>query len=247
MNAQFRAELLKLRSTRTTLGLCSAMLGLVLFVVFLHGSSVSAAQISSRPDQLRLVFGWAALLGSLFAALLGALSITGEFRHGAIRPTFLVTPRRGRVVAAKVRASMLIGGACGLVAASGAAGVGSAILALRGVAIRLDGGDYAVLLAGCAAAAALWAAIGVGLGAAVRHQVPTVVGICAWLLFVEQVLLGDLSLLGGAGRYLPGELGRAASGQDPLLAPGLAVCLLALYAAAAAAAGWVSTTRRDVA
>jgi hypothetical protein len=247
MNGQFRAELLKLRSTRTTLGLCSAMLGLVLFVVLLHGSSVSAAHISSRPDQLRLVFGWAALLGSLFAALLGALSITGEFRHGTIRPTFLVTPRRGRVVAAKVGSSMLVGGACGLAAAAGAAGVGSAILSLRGVPIRLDGGAYALLLAGCAVAAALWAAIGVGFGAAVRQQVPTVVGICAWLLFVEQVLLGDLSLLGGAGRYLPGELGRAASGQDPLLAPGLAVLLLTLYAAAAAAAGWVSTTRRDVA
>jgi ABC-type transport system involved in multi-copper enzyme maturation permease subunit len=247
MNAQLRAELLKLRSTPTTLGLCAAMLGLVLFVVFLHGYSVPSGHISQRSDQLHLVFGWAALLGPLFAALLGALLITGEFRHGTIRPTFLVTPRRGRVVAAKVGASMLVGGALGLVASAGAAGVGSAVLAARGVALRLDAGDYALLLAGCAAAAALWAAIGVGLGAAVRHQVPTVVGICAWLLFVEQLLLGDLSLLGGAGRYLPGELGKAASGQDPLLAPGLAVVLLALYAAAAAAMGWMATTHRDVA
>ncbi len=247
MTAQMRAELLKLRSTRTNLGLFSAMLGLVLFVVLLHGLGVSVEHIRRRSDQLQLVFGRAELLGSLFAALLGALSITGEFRHGTIRPTFLVTPRRGRVVAAKVGASMLIGSAFGLVAAAGATGVGSVALATRGVAIRLDGGDYALLLAGCAAAAALWAAIGVGLGAAVRHQVPTVVGICAWLLFVENLLLGDLSLLGGAGRFLPGALGKAASGQDPLLAPGLAMFLLALYAAVAAAAGWVATTRRDVA
>ncbi|MBI2761105.1 MAG: ABC transporter permease subunit, partial [Chloroflexi bacterium] len=135
MNAQLRAELLKLRSTRTNVGLFSAMLGLVLFVVLLHGLSVPVERISRGSDQLTAVFGWAGLLGSLFAGLLGALSITGEFRHGTIRPTFLVTPRRGRVVAAKVWASMLIGSAFGLIAAAVATGVGSAALAARGLEI----------------------------------------------------------------------------------------------------------------
>jgi ABC-2 type transport system permease protein len=246
MIAQFRAEMLKLRSTRTNLGLCAAMVGLVLFVVLLHGFSVPMERVSRRSDQLQLVFGWATLLGSLFAALLGALSITGEFRHGTIRPTFLVTPKRGRVVAAKVGASMLIGSALGLIAAAVATGVGSAALAARGLAIRIDGGDYALLLVGCAAAAALWAAIGVGLGAVLRSQVPTMVGICAWMLFIEGLLLGDVGLVGDIGRFMPGALGKAASGQDPLLAPGLAVLLLTLYAAAAAIVGWVATTRRDV-
>lgn len=246
MTAQFRAELLKLRSTRTNLGLCAAMVGLILFVVLLHGFSLPVAHISRRSDQLQVVFGWAALFGPLFAALLGALAITGEFRHGTIRPTFLVTPQRGRVVAAKVWASMLMGSVLGLIAAAVATGVGSAALAMRGLAIRLNGGDYALLLVGCAAAAALWAAIGVGLGSVVRSQVPMMVGICAWLLFVEELLLGDAGLVGDVGRFMPGALGKAASGQDPLLAPGLAVFLLALYAVAAAAAGWVATTRRDV-
>lgn len=89
--------------------------------------------------------------------------------------------------------------------------------------------------------------IGVGLGALVRSQVPTVVGICAWLLFVEGLLAGDVGVVGVVGRYLPGALGNAASGQVPQLAAGLAVLLLALYAAAAAAAGWVATNRREVA
>jgi hypothetical protein len=41
----------------------------------------------------------------------------------------------------------------------------------------------------------------------------------------------------------------AVSGQEPdqLLAPTLSLVLLALYAIAAAAAGWLLTTRRDVA
>jgi hypothetical protein len=244
MNAQVRAELLKLRSTRTTLGLIAALLGLVVLVVLLHGASIPVARLSRGSAQLMLV-RWVALLAPLFAALLGALSITSEFRHGTIRPTFLVTPRRGRVVAAKVGVSMLMGSALGLSAAAVAIGVGSATLAARGVEIRLTGGDDALLLAGCAAAAALWAAIGVGLGAVVRHQVPTVVGLCAWLLFVEQLLLGDLG--GNVGWFTPGALAKAAVGQDPRLAAGLAVVLLALYAATVTAAGWVTTTRRDVA
>lgn len=92
--------------------------------------------------------------------------------------------------------------------------------------------------------AALWAAIGVGLGAVVRHQVPTVVSLCAWLLFVEQLLLGDLG--GNVGWFTPGALAKAAVGQDPQLAAGLAVVLLGLYAGAAATVGWVATIRRDV-
>ncbi len=247
MTAQLRAELLKQRSTRTNLGLFSGLLGLVLLVVLLHGFSVPVQDLGRRSVQLTEIFGRAAMLGTLFAALLGAMSITGEFRHGTIRPTLLVTPQRGRVIAAKVWGSMLIGIAFGLIAAAVAAGVGSAALAARGVKIQLDGGDYALLLAGSAAAAALWAAIGVGLGAVVRNQVPTVVGICAWLLFVEGLLVGEAGTIGDIGRYLPGALGNAASGQVPLLAPGLAALLLALYAAAAAAAGWMTTTRRDVA
>ncbi len=246
MTAQLRAELLKQRSTRTNLGLLSAMLGLILLVVLLHGVALPAKEFGRRSDQLTELFGRGEMFGALFAALLGAMSITGEFRHGTIRPTFLATPRRGRVVAAKVWASMLIGSAFGLIAQAVAAGVGSAALAARGVEIRLDGGDYALLLAGAAAAAALWAAVGVGLGAAVRNQVPTVVGICVWLLLIEGLFVGDVGL-GGIGRFTPGALGKAASGQDPLLAPGLAVVLLALYAAAAVAAGWATTTRRDVA
>lgn len=76
---------------------------------------------------------------------------------------------------------------------------------------------------------------------------PTVIGICTWLLFAENLLLGDIDIVGDVGRFMPGAPGKAATGHDPLLAPGLAVSLLALYAAVATAAGWVATTRRDVA
>jgi len=249
VSAALRAELFKQRSTRAGLGLFGAMLGLVLFVVLLHGLGLGTGNFDTTSKQLTVVFGWGEVLGALFAALLGAMSMTVEIRHGTIRPTFLVTPRRRRVVAAKVWVCMLIGAGFGLVAGAVAAGVGTAVLRARGIDVRLDAGDYALLVAGGAAATALWAAIGVGVGAVVRNQVPALVGICAWLLFFENLLVGDVAGVGGVGRLLPGAAAKAISGQDPgtLLAPTAGLVLLALYAAAAAVAGALATSRRDVA
>jgi ABC-2 type transport system permease protein len=249
VTAQLRAELLKQRSTRTNVGLLVALLGLVLLAVLLHGFGLPADNVDGRSEQLDVVVGWGEKLGAVFAGLLGAMSITGEIRHGTIRPTFLVTPRRVRVVAAKALASLSVGAGFGLMATALAAAVGSAALGARGIENQLDGGDYALFLAGGTAAAALWAAIGVGIGALVRNQVPTLIGICAWLLFVEGLLVGDLTGVGDVGKFAPGAAAAAISGQDPdaLLAPAVGVILLALYAAAAALAGSLATARRDVA
>jgi ABC-type transport system involved in multi-copper enzyme maturation permease subunit len=244
MRAQLRSELFKQRSTPTNLGLFSTMLGLVLIAVVLHVFSLSVAELGDKNNQL-MILGRGEFLGALFAALLGAMSFTAEIRHGTIRPTFLINPWRGRVVAAKVGASTLIGAGFGLAASVIGAAAGTALLGARGVDMQLDGGDYALLIAGGTAASALWAAIGVGIGALVRNQVPTLIGISAWLLFVEG-LFGEGVM--DVGRYAPGLLGMAVSGQEPdtLLAPGLSLFLLALYAGAIAVTGLLATNRRDV-
>jgi ABC-2 type transport system permease protein len=246
MRALLRSELLKQRSTRTTLGLLAAMLFLVLLAVLLH--SLLPAQALRSPNNQLMILGRGEFLGALFAGLVGALSVTAEIRHGTIRPTFLVSPRRGRVVWAKVWACMLTGSVFGLTAGAVAVAAGAAAFRARGIDLRLDGGDYVLLVAGATGAAALWAAIGVGVGALVRHQVPTVVGICAWLLFVEGLLAGDLVGLGDVFKFLPGSAAAAISGQEPgtLLAPANSLVLLGAYAAAAALAGAMATSRRDV-
>lgn len=248
MKALLRAELLKQRSTRTGLGLFAAMLGLVLLAVLLHGFGLPAKDLAGTHVQL-MVLGRGEFLAALFAALLGAMSITAEIRHGTIRATFLVTPRRGRIVAAKVAVSILIGSGLGLVAGAVAAAAGTAALQARGIDVQLDRGDYLLLVVGAAAAAALWAAIGVGVGALVRNQVPMLIGVCAWLLFVEGLLAGDVAdNLGEVGRLLPGAAAAAISGQDPgtLLAPAVGLVLLVFYAAVAALVGALTLSRRDV-
>jgi hypothetical protein len=245
MSAQLRSELLKQRSTFTNVGLFLAMLALVLLAVLLHAVAVPADRLQTASDQVQ-VFRFGALLGALFAGLVGALSITGEIRHGTIRPTFLVTPRRGHVVAAKIVISALVGTLFGLVAAGVAVGVGSAALAGRGIPITLDAGDYTLMPLGGIAAAALWAPLGLGLGALLRNQVATLIAIFLWLLFIENLLV---DFVPGAGKFAPGAAAAAITGLDPdrLLAPAVGALLLTGYAAAAAAAGWIATLRRDVA
>ena len=87
-------------------------------------------------------------------------------------------------------------------------------------------------------------AIGVGVGAVVRSQVPALVGMVVWLLFVESLLVRDVAGVGDVGRLLPGAAGRAISGQDPnvLLSPAVGLVVLALYGAAI---GTIATVRRD--
>jgi ABC-2 type transport system permease protein len=247
VRALLRSELLKQHSTRTSVGLFVAMIGLVLLAVLLHSFGLPAEDLGSTSRQL-MVVGRGEFIGVLFAALLGAMSITAEIRHGTIRPTFLFSPRRGRVVVAKVWVSALIGSAFGLAAGAVAAVAGALAFQARGINVQLDRGDYVLLVGGSAAAAALWASIGVGVGAVVRSQVPTLVGICAWLLFVEGLLVGDVGSLGDVGRFLPGAVAAAISGQDPgtSVTPAIGLALLAVYAAIVALTGSIAISRRDV-
>jgi ABC-2 type transport system permease protein len=248
MTRLLRSELLKQRTTRTNVALLVYMLALILLVELLHVFSLPTDELGSLANQLQLL-GWGTSIGALFAALLGALSITAEIRHGLIHPTLLAAPRRARVIAAKVGASALAGILIGLLAEALTAAIVSAGLTARGVEITVSAGDFAQLLAGGAAAAALFAAIGVGVGALVRNQVGAVAGLCVWLLLVETILIGDVP---SAGQFSPGASAGALAGAlqnvgpPDLLAPALGALLLAAYAAAAGAAGAFATERRDV-
>ncbi len=127
------------------------------------------------------------------------------------------------------------------------AGVGTAALNAQGIGVHLGVDDYARVIFGSAVAAALWGAIGVGVGAVVRSQVTALVGIVMWRVFVKNLLVGDIAGIGAVGRLLPGAAGRAISGQDPniLLSPAVGFVVLILYAAASAVIGSMVTERRD--
>src|SRR5262249_14640670 len=110
---QIRAELLKIRSTRTTLGLVAGMVGLIVLFSLLSGLPTKAPHLPAAEDQRGLLN--VGSIAGIFSALAGGMLITSEYRHGTIKPTFLFDPRRSHVLAAKAAASLLTGVAFGLV------------------------------------------------------------------------------------------------------------------------------------
>ena len=243
MTDQLLAELRKMRSTRTNLGLLAGMVALILLSVLLGGLTTGALVLSTADQQHALLS--AGTSAALFASLIGVMAITSEFRHGTIRSTFVVTPRRGRVLAAKVISSLVMGILFGALAMALSLGIGYAVLAGRGIPFALDTGHVLLLGFGTLGMTALWAALGVGFGALVRNQVLAVIGLIVWMMLIDSLLRG---LVPNVGRFTPSAASAAITG-DPahyLLSPAAGGLLLIGYAAALVAAGTYLVARRDV-
>ena len=243
MIAQLKAEMLKVRSTRTTLGLFAGMIGLTLLIVLLTGLLTHADGLSSRNDQRGLIAPGAVAL--IFSGLAGVLLVTSEYRYGTVRPTFLFTPRRGKVLSAKLTAGLLAGLVFGAVTVGLAVGIGSLILSARGIPTALTGGDFALIVFGGLAAVALLGAFGVGLGAILRSQVAAVIALLAWEFVVNSLLFG---LAPSVGRFMPTPAADALMGLKTahLLAPAVGGVVLLAWTAVLALAGLALTLRRDV-
>jgi ABC-2 type transport system permease protein len=246
MIAQLRSEIRKMRTTRTNLGLLLGLLALILFGV-IAGAFNSEADLSSLELQRELVGNGA--FAAVFAAMIGVMAMTSEFRHGTIRATFVYTPTRTLVLVAKVAASLLVGAGFGLLGASVALGTGVAMIRTRGYDVLIDSADVRKLLLGTMLMSALWSALGVGLGALVRNQVIAIVGLFAWVFVVEILVF---QYLPGVGRYAPGAAGTAMTGDTVgnssvhLLSAPIGGTLLAAYACIITLAGALAIERRDV-
>src|SRR5581483_7284925 len=129
--AQTRAELLKIRSTRTTLGLVAGMVALVLLFGLLTGLLSKTGRLAGVDEQRNLLD--VGSIAGLFSALAGILLVTSEYRYGTIRPTFLFQPRRTRVVAAKLGAGVIAGLLFAIVAQALAATITYVCLSSRGI------------------------------------------------------------------------------------------------------------------
>jgi len=97
----------------------------------LSGLLSHADGLTSTKDQLGLISSGGVAV--IFSALAGVLLITSEYRYGTIHPTFVFTPRRGRVLSAKVAAGLLAGLVFGVVGVGLALGIGICIEHRRSV------------------------------------------------------------------------------------------------------------------
>jgi len=236
-------EFLKLRTVRTPLLLLAAAQLVVLAGV--SGLFISGADLNDPATPLRAI-GHAGLV-SMFSLVLGIIGMAGEHRHKTITDTYLGTPRRGRVITAKLATYAIAGAVFGLVSALVAFAATAIWLAGKGSSLDLSDGAVWRTLIGCVIWNACFAAMGVGLGALVRNLVGAVALALAWIALVEGIV-GQL--VGDFDRWLPFNSGLAledvpAPGADllPQWGGGL---VLAAYALLFALLAVSTTVRRDV-
>lgn len=230
MTALLHAELLKLRTTRTFAAIVgtAAVLSVVLVAL---GASLG---VEKDPHALFTNNSITYII-----VLLGAIGMTGEWRHRTITGTVLAAPDRLRLIAAKVLSYSVAGIVLSLLVTVSTMVVGTLILDLRGEETLGLGGLADVLWRNLAVAAVL-GPVGVCIGALVRNQIVTVVGLVAMAAVLEPAVSQVAPEVGRFGP-LSGAPGGIIGGPDAgaLLAPGLALAVLITWAGVAfAAAAW---------
>ena len=246
MRNQIASEFRKLLSTRSAYWLLAGLM----VVVGIGAASVVGADAMttdlSAPLERQPFLLFPLTVTTIFTMILGIRSFTDEFRHGTIVPTLLANPDRRRVLAAKlvaVTAASVVYAAAAMVIALG---VGAIALSVKGVGVTWSTVALADVAGHLALSSVLWAAFGVGVGLAVRHQTAAIAGMFVMAMVGESAVA---ALLPGVAPYLPGAAGSAIVGVNAvgLLAPGIAVAVLAGWAALATLAGERLMQRRDIA
>jgi hypothetical protein len=223
-------EVRKSISTRSGLALVAA--------ATLLAPSAIAIAASTANEPLTNVVGPLVVTGMLSALVLvslGVLSTAGEWSHGSVQTTFLLEPRRGRVLAAKAGAVALMGAVVAVVAA----GLSALVLVALEPSASWDGAGRAMLMV--AVAGGTFALIGAGVGAAVGNTPGALTGI--YLL--------DLGVLPVLQTVKPALADKIDPGNAVLeLAQGthqaLSIAILAVWVGVALVAGTVMTRRRQV-
>ncbi|MDQ1661712.1 MAG: type transport system permease protein [Blastococcus sp.] len=222
--------------TRKSLSTRSGKSLAVTSVLFAPAAMAVAAVATTEP--IGLAAGPIAVVGMLTAFVLlslGVLSTAGEWSHRTVQTTFLLVPHRGRVLAAKSIAVAIMGALFAAMSAALAAGV----LALTMSDLSWDGTARA--LGTVAAAGAVFAVIGAGVGAALGNTP-------AALTSLYLVILGAMPVLETVKPALATKIDPAGAVID--LATGHAqttpVLILTGWVVVSLAAGAVMTRRRAV-
>jgi ABC-type transport system involved in multi-copper enzyme maturation permease subunit len=237
MKALLHAELLKLRTTRTFVAVVGTAAALSLILVALGAS----LDVGKDPHALFTNNSITYII-----VLLGAIGMTGEWRHRTITGSVLAAPDRLRLLAAKAISYSVAGVVLSLLVTVATMLVGTLILAGRGEE-TLGAGGLADVLWRNLAVAALLGPLGVAFGALIRNQIVTVVGLIATAAVLEPAIS---QVAPDVGRFGPlaGAPGGVLGGVDAgaLLAPGLAVVVLIGWAVLVFAAAALRLDRRDL-
>ena len=241
MGALIRAELLKLRTTRTFAALVGSAVALSLLVVVL--STTIGDPVSD--DEVRDIF--ISDFSGLFIMLLGVMGMAGEWRHRTITSAVLAAPDRVRLLLAKCVSYAVAGAVLSLAVTVTIMLVGTVILSARDLG-TLGLGDLADVIWRNLAIAAFFGAFGVCIGGLIRNQVVAIIVVLVLSFMVEPTLL---ALAPDVGRFgpttgAPNSLIELQFDDEDLLAPGVALLVMGVWLAALFAACAALLRSRDL-
>jgi len=236
-----RAELLKLRTTRSFAALVAAALGLSLLVVVLAAALAKNATEDDVHDLFTSDFS------GLFIVLLGVTGMAGEWRHRTITSTVLAAPDRVKLLAAKVASYAIAGAVLSFVVTVALMVAGTIVLAARDQP-TLGVVDLADILWRNLATAAYFGALGVCVGALVRNQVIGIVGLLVFGLAVEPALF---ALTDNVAKFLPvsgapNAVTQTSFGDNAHLSLGAALAVMLGWIGLGFVASGVTLERRDL-
>jgi len=280
-----RSEILKIRTTNTwwlmMLGL-AVVTGLALWLnIFTANDALnataeppdtsgldpdSAAEMKQQWELSRNVAFMASnvytsgqYIGLLLAMLIGILVVTNEFFHQTATPTFLASPRRERVIAAKLGGALTWGIAFGILTMVLSVIAGATFFSIKGVGTQLDNPDVITAIALNLLAFGVWAVFGLGIGTLLKNQIASIVVALVLYLVAQTVVMGllfalsnwlDQEWIQNVNYYLPSGASSVMTSAVKLApeAPEWWVGALTLlaYGAVAAALGTLITKRRDI-
>ncbi|SDR17895.1 ABC transporter permease [Thermostaphylospora chromogena] len=260
MIALVRAELQKLFTTRLWWAMLIAMLlytganvGLITAVAGVE-TAQGASGVPGRDTIHFQQLVWSLGVGAtVFTMIVGIVMMTAEYRYQTVTGTFLVTPRRGRVVAAKLLAGVVVGVLYGLATLLLTAAVVIPAVMLSGGEVVLFGEGVPRIMLGVLAALTLYVLFGIGLGALIRNQVGAIIGGIVWVFLIE-ALLANLPPLQTVGKWTPGGAANSlinvridtGFGEADLLPAWAAAAVLIGYAVIFSLVASQTTVRRDI-
>jgi ABC-2 type transport system permease protein len=211
MIRQIRVELLKLVTVRLSYGLlafAAALTGIFSAIEAARaGTSSGVAPLNTYSGLSTIVTG--GVWGLIFGAVLGVTVSSGEFRHQTATLTYLATPDRTRVLAAKAVAAAAGGAVFGLVVYLVATGVGLGFVAGHGYPVSIGAATFVRYGLGHLVGGALLASLGAVLGSLVRSQLAAVIGVFVWSIILESLIGG---LFTSVRPYLPYTAGTTLAG-----------------------------------
>jgi len=229
-----RSEFIKFRTVRSTVWSLAITL-----VVLVGLATLFAAIFRANVDDIGMTGAEAATtpivtgvgFGQLVLAVLGALTITGEYSTGMIRSTFSAVPTRTPALVAKAVVVVVASLVVSAVATAITVGIITPILSGSPIALDLSDADVLRVVVGTPLYLAGIALLALALGILIRNSAGAIFGVIGLVLVINPILTGiPVKWVNDWAQYLPSAAGQQLLTVHPTSDPAPWIGLLVLLA-----------------